>query len=231
MIAIDPGAAYRGSWIVLLVFAVVFYGSIYAVGTLIFNSYAKWCQHRIDQWWYREHPGMKEKPIPEWTLDELQSWAKRRYNHRIRKRGNRTPAMARELVFGKMKSIRWFIFCALTSITGAKAFASLISAISILRWNSETTSALGLTPIEFALLACFNIGIWTAIAALSWTLRSAKDTVQRTPLKRFLVSLLLTVWVVGVFLLFAYDKAATEAAIKVAIPKLVEQIIEQKRDK
>jgi hypothetical protein len=125
-----------------------------------------------------------------------------------------------------MKSIRWLIFCALTGITGSKAFGALIAGITVLRWHPETTSAFGLTPIEFALLGCFNIGLWTAIAAVTWALRREKDTVQRTPLKRFLMSILLTVWVVGVFLLFAYDKAATEAAIKMAIPKLVEQEIQ-----
>jgi hypothetical protein len=121
-----------------------------------------------------------------------------------------------------MKSIRWLIFSALTGIAGTKVFGSLIAAISVLRWNPEIPSAFALTPMEFALLACFSVGIWTAIAAMSWSFRRAKD-IQRTPLRKCLMSLFLTVWVVGVFLLFADDKAAEEASIKVMVRKLVEQ--------
>jgi len=196
----------------------------------LLESYNKWCQHRIDQKWFREHPGTKDKPVEQWTLQELQEWSKRNYYARIRKL-SLTAKMAScfSQIPGsrQLKSIRWFIFCALTNITGAKVFLSLIFTISILRWNRETTSAFGLTPIEFALLACLNIGIWTTIAAVSWTLRRAKDTAQRTPLKKFLMPIFLTVWVVGVLALFVYDKAATDATIKMAIPKLVEQEIQR----
>jgi hypothetical protein len=108
-----------------------------------------------------------------------------------------------------------------------KALGALISGIVVLRWHPEITSAFGLNSIEFALLGCFNIGLWTAIAAVTWALRREKDTIQRTPLKRFLMSILLTVWVVGVFLLFAYDKAAATKATKAAIPNLIEQIIQR----
>jgi hypothetical protein len=66
-----------------------------------------------------------------------------------------------------------------------------------------------------------GIVIWGTIAIVTCTLRRAKDTDQRRPLKKLLMPIFLTAWVLGVLALFVYDKAATDATIKVMVQKLL----------
>jgi hypothetical protein len=93
----------------------------------------------------------------------------------------------------------------------------------MLRWNPELSAAFNLTPLQFAALEFVSVVIWGTVAFVTWTLRRAKDREQRTPLKKFLMTMFLTAWVVGVLALFVYDKAASDATIKVMVHKLVEQ--------
>jgi hypothetical protein len=60
---------------------------------------------------------------------------------------------------------------------------------------------------------------WAAIAILSWKFRKAKD-IPRTPLKAFLMSVLLTVWVVGVLVLVGYDQELQKQGINLIVSKM-----------